>query len=210
MREISEAERPSEKPVVEPRQRRAKATYRALLAAAQKILSEQGLEALNSNAIVEVAGMTAPTFYRYFEDKHAILAVLGRELMDLQNAALEAAAPGAPAEPESLTDLTKGLLWRMLEVTELFEGGYAVMVSLRAIPSLRPIRLESHTYVSEIMTDQYMQVFPDVPREEVYDRCRLACEISYSTIEMLLETSECDRERIIGRAADAVYTALRP
>ena len=203
-------EKSQEKPVVEPRQKRAKATYRGLLAAAQKILNEQGLEALNSNAIVELAGLTAPTFYRYFEDKHAILAVLGRELMDTQNAILETASTDILEGPEELTARTKALLWQTLEITEAFEGGYALMVSLRAIPSLRPIRLSSHTHVARFLTGRYLELYPDAASDDAYDRCRLAVEIGYASIEMLLETSECDRERVIGRTADAIHAVLFP
>ena len=205
MKEISSPE----KPVVEPRQRRAKETYRSLLAAAQRILNEEGLEALNSNAIVERAGLTAPTFYRYFEDKHAILAVLGRELMDAQNAALEVAAREMLDDPDRLAAGTESLLWRTLEITEGFEGGYALIVSLRAIPALRPIRLYSHTYVAEYLTERYRETFPDVGHEEAYDRCRLAVEIGYAAIEMLLETAECDRARVIERTGAAVEAVLR-
>jgi len=117
----------SEKPVVEPRQSRSKATYRSLLAAAQKILVEEGLEGLNSNAIVERAGLTAPAFYRYFEDKHAMLAALGRNLMNAQNAVLETALADVAELPGALVDQTRALLWRTLKVTEAFEGGYALI-----------------------------------------------------------------------------------
>ncbi|NIJ41898.1 AcrR family transcriptional regulator [Parvibaculum indicum] len=210
MKEISVPESLSERPVVEPRQRRAKATYRSLLGAAQQILAEEGLEALNSNAIVERAGLTAPTFYRYFEDKHAILAVLGRELMEAQNAALETAAADMPEAPGELARLSRDLLRRTLEITETFEGGYALMVSLRAIPSLRPIRLASHAYVAEILTGRFLEAFPEVPRADAYDRCRLSVEIGYAAVEMLLETAECDRERVLERTAEAVRAAIEP
>lgn len=198
----------SEKPVVEPRQSRSKATYRSLLAAAQKILVEDGLEGLNSNAIVERAGLTAPAFYRYFEDKHAMLAALGRNLMNAQNAVLETALADDAELPGALVDQTRALLWRTLKVTEAFEGGYALMVSLRAIPALRSIRLESHTHVAQIMAERYLEANPHIPRDEAYDRCRLANEIGYACVEMLLETDECDRARVVDRTAKAIDAVL--
>ena len=210
MKETSAPESLQEKPVVEPRQRRAKATYRSLLAAAQQILSEAGLEALNSNAIVERAGLTAPTFYRYFEDKHAILAVLGRELMEAQNAALGESPVDMSEEPGAQLVRTRELLRRTLEITETFEGGYALIVSLRAIPSLRPIRLSSHAYVAGFLTDRVLEAFPDIARDDAYDRCRLAVELGYASVEMLLETAECDRERVIDRAARAIRAVIAP
>ncbi len=198
------------KPLVEPSQKRAKATYRSLLQAAQRILGEEGYEALNSNAIAERAGLTPPAFYRYFENKHSILAVLGHQLMDAQNAVVEdLLARGADIGAPSLEE-TAALLRRTLEVTETFEGGYALMVSLRAIPALSEIRLSSHSHVATLTTGRYLELNPSVARNEAYDRCRLASEIGYACVEMLLETEECDRERVIGRTAEAIRAVLRP
>ena len=195
------------RPLVEPRQKRAKETYRSLLGAAQEILSQEGLEALNSNAIVERAGTTAPSFYRYFENKHGILAVLGTQLMENQDEVVLEGL-GAMQATGDTTGQAEALLWRTLEVTEAFEGGYALMVSLRAIPALQTIRLASHHMVASRLADRYLQLRPDVPRDEAYDRCRLANELGYACMEMLLETSDCDRERVIRLTAEAINTVL--
>ena len=192
------------KPLVEPSQKRANETYRSLLRAAQEVLSEGGIEALNSNAIVEQAGLTAPAFYRYFENKHSILAVLGRQLMDTQNAIAENTLSLDGSADGGFLEQTEILLRKTLEVTEAFKGGYALMVSLRAIPALRPIRLSSHSYVAQRLTDRYLDVYPDVVPDDAYDRFRLAIEIGYACIEMLLETDECNRERVIARTAVAI------
>lgn len=192
------------KPLVEPSQKRAKETYRSLLRAAQEVLNEGGIEALNSNAIVEQAGLTAPAFYRYFENKHSILAVLGRQLMDTQNAIAENTLSLDGSAEGGFLEQTEILLRKTLEVTEAFKGGYALMVSLRAIPALRPIRLSSHSYVAQRLTDRYLDVYPDVVPDDAYDRFRLAIEIGYACIEMLLETDECNRERVIARTAVAI------
>lgn len=199
----------SVKPLVKPSQKRAKETYRSLLDAAQRILSEDGLEALNSNAIVELAGLTAPAFYRYFENKHGILAVLGSQLMDAQNAVVEEMLAHDRKRDMSFLEQTDALLRQTLDVTEEFKGGYALMVSLRAIPSLRTIRLSSHTHVATLLTERYLEINPDVTRDDAYDRCRLASEIGYACVEMLLETSECNRERVIERTAEAIRAVLR-
>ena len=52
-----------------------------LIAAAQDLLADKGLAAFNSNAIVERAGVTPPTFYHYFANKQALLRELGERLM---------------------------------------------------------------------------------------------------------------------------------
>jgi len=196
-------------PLVEPTQKRAKETYRSLLRAAQEIIAGEGFEALNSNAIVERAGLTPPAFYRYFENKHGILAVLGRQLMDAQNAAVEDLLSHEGWAGRNALEETRSLLRETLKATETFKGGYALMVSLRAIPDLREIRLSSHTHVATQMTGRYLALNPDADHGDVYDRFRLASEIGYACVEMLLETDECNRDRIIDRAAEAITSLLR-
>jgi AcrR family transcriptional regulator len=197
-------------PLVEPTQKRAKETYRSLLRAAQEIIAEDGFEALNSNAIVDRAGLTPPAFYRYFENKHSILAVLGRQLMDAQNAIVGELLSRDGWTGKRALEETRSLVRGTLKVTEGFKGGYALMVSLRAIPALREIRLSSHSHVAAQMTERYLEIDRNADRAEIYDRFRLASEIGYASVEMLLETDECDRERIIGRTAEAIRAVLTP
>ena len=64
----------------DPRQERAKATIEAILEAAARIL-ERG-EALNTNRIAEVAGISIGTLYQYFKNKNQILVAIARRQFD--------------------------------------------------------------------------------------------------------------------------------
>jgi AcrR family transcriptional regulator len=61
-----------------PVQSRSKETCEAILAAAARILEERGLEAANTNAIAELAGVGVGSLYQYFPGKEAIFAELIR------------------------------------------------------------------------------------------------------------------------------------
>jgi AcrR family transcriptional regulator len=50
-------------------QERARATYRALLAAARAVFAARGYDRTQAPEIAEHAGVSVGTFYRYFEDK---------------------------------------------------------------------------------------------------------------------------------------------
>jgi len=64
-----------------PRQARAEETVAAILEAAAQVLEAGGLDAFNTNAVAERAGVSVGTLYQYFADKGAILkAVAQREL----------------------------------------------------------------------------------------------------------------------------------
>ena len=61
-----------------PRQARAAATFDAILEAAARILETNGFDAVNTNAVAELAGVSVGSLYQYFPTKESILAELVR------------------------------------------------------------------------------------------------------------------------------------
>jgi AcrR family transcriptional regulator len=59
-----------------PQQERARLTAGSVLDAAVKVLVREGIEALTTNRIAEVAGVSIGSVYQYFPDKHAIFEAL--------------------------------------------------------------------------------------------------------------------------------------
>lgn len=67
-----------------PAQERARQTFERLLDAAAAILDEEGLPALNTNAVAARAGLTVPALYRYFPDKAAVLVALAERYLEAE------------------------------------------------------------------------------------------------------------------------------
>jgi AcrR family transcriptional regulator len=61
-----------------PKQRRALQTVDAVLDAVIRILKREGLDAVTTNRIAEVAGVSIGSLYQYFPDKRAIFEALHR------------------------------------------------------------------------------------------------------------------------------------
>jgi AcrR family transcriptional regulator len=59
-----------------PRQARSRERVSKILAAAQRLLVEEGPESLNTNRIATEAGVAVGSVYEYFPDKHAIAMAL--------------------------------------------------------------------------------------------------------------------------------------
>lgn len=193
-------------PVKAPRQARAQVTYERLIVAAQVILERGGLEAVNSNAVAAEAGATPPSFYRYFRNKHDLLAELGRRLMTAQNQIVERRFE-AVSRPRPLdTETLERVLFDTLTVTRDFQGGRAIISSLRALPELLPIRLESHAHVARLIAAQSSST--SRARADAYARARLAVELGYAAIEMLLEVPDLDARRVLRSTARAVEACL--
>jgi len=64
-----------------PHQARAAATVAAILEASAQILEAGGIEAFNTNAVAERAGVSIGTLYQYFKDKNAIVVALAKREM---------------------------------------------------------------------------------------------------------------------------------
>jgi AcrR family transcriptional regulator len=62
----------------QPKQRRARQTVEAMLDAVAKIVKREGVKAVTTNRIAEVAGVSIGSVYQYFPDKRAIFVALHR------------------------------------------------------------------------------------------------------------------------------------
>jgi AcrR family transcriptional regulator len=60
----------------QPQQRRARETVSAILDAVVRVLKRQGIAAVTTNRIAEVAGVSIGSVYQYFPDKRAIYVAL--------------------------------------------------------------------------------------------------------------------------------------
>ncbi len=171
-----------------PQQARAQATFEKLIEAAQALLEESGIEALTSNAVVEKAGMTPPAFYRYFPNKHALLEELGRRLMERQNDIILEMQLDRPLTRDEFIAISKKMLERTVDVTRKFRGGYALLVSLRAIPELQHVRLISHEDMATVLADRAPAMGVGGTKRQLLAKSRLAIEVGYAALEMLFET----------------------
>ncbi|HMG84094.1 MAG TPA: TetR/AcrR family transcriptional regulator [Terracidiphilus sp.] len=68
--------RPVEPPRRQPQQLRARQTVDAILEAVIRILKREGTDAVTTNRIAEIAGVSIGSVYQYFPDKRAIFAAL--------------------------------------------------------------------------------------------------------------------------------------
>ncbi len=199
----------SELPVATPVQPRAKKTYESLLLAAQDILAEAGYDALNSNAVAERAGLTPPSFYRYFKDKHMLLTVLTGRLLDAQQVIAETYLQPADESFASSVDAIERMMIADIELIRSFTAGRELLVLMRALPELREIRLATHQRMSQQLAEVTRDVYyPHLTAAEVRIRTRLATELYFSTLEMLFETSFRHQPEIVRRAAIAVEAAI--
>ena len=169
-----------------PTQKRARETFDLILSTAGELLEEVGFDKLNTNLICDRAGLTPPAVYRYFPNKYAVLCELGESLMERQNERLLLWLKKHENSPIGEDENYKMLL-EQYQIVKSQVGGKWILRSLRSIPVLSEIRLQSNRFIVEKITARHMQRFPDSNCNRVKHLIRITSESSYAVIEMLMD-----------------------
>jgi len=96
-----------------PKQRRARQTVDAVLDAAVRVLKREGFNAITTNRIAEVAGVSIGSVYQYFPDKRAIFVALHQRHVDQIDRMVETKLIEHAAS--SLDDLVRAMVEGMIE-----------------------------------------------------------------------------------------------
>lgn len=182
--------------------RRASPTRDRLLDTAGALLAEVGMERISTNMICARAGLTPPALYYYFADKYAVVTALGERLMERQNDVLiQWLARHAGGGIADYNDNIADLLRATAEVTEAEPGGVWIERALHSSPHLEHVRVESHRFVADRLTDAYAPLLPMRTREEIWLRMRMTVEFGYVTVEMLHAETGAPRDKVIAETA---------
>jgi len=100
----------------QPRQRRARQTVDAVLDAVVRVLKRDGFDAVTTNRIAEVAGVSIGSVYQYFPDKRAIFVALHQRHVDRIDRMVETRLVEHAAS--SLEDLMRAMVEGMIEAHE--------------------------------------------------------------------------------------------
>jgi len=193
-----------------PTQTRALETCERILDAAANLLGEVGIERLSTNLICERAGLSPPALYRYYPNKYAVLAELGVRLMMSQNDLLEQwATPATLRLPAAKFEARiRRLFLDTLEITRKATAGEWITRALRAVPSLAPVRIESHEHVTGLLVATFAIAYPLVPQARVRLVSRLAIEVMYSAQELLVDDATLDAVEVATVMSHMVTTQV--
>ena len=183
-------------------------TRQKLISAGQRLLAQAGYEAVNSNAVAKGAGVTPPIFYRHFADKYDLLKTIGERLMEVQNEIILGPVTPAMDDVDAQMQQIRSRFEHVLDVTKAFEGAHAILVAMRAIPELFPVRLTSHEETARAMVASLALSVPDAEKDELYIRARVAMEIGHGLVEMLCEQNFRGRVRIVSIGVTSIHAAL--
>jgi AcrR family transcriptional regulator len=111
----------------QPKQRRACQTVDAILEAVIRILKREGVDALTTNRIAEVAGVSIGSVYQYFPDKRAILVALHqRHIEEIDRMVKSTLVRHAES---SLDELMRAMIGAMIDAHTTDPKLYEVMLT---------------------------------------------------------------------------------
>jgi len=100
-------------PRKQPLQKRAEATYEAIMRATARILVKRGYDKTTTNHIAEGAGVSVGSLYQYFPNKEAIVAALLDEHLAETQEFLRRGTANALGQP--LEEAARGLIQGLLD-----------------------------------------------------------------------------------------------
>lgn len=190
---------------IRPLQDRSRATFELILVVAGDLVAELGFERLTTNRICEAAGLTPPALYRYFPNKYAVLAELGRRLMWAQDIDvlkfIDDGGGGGCGDIELQVARLVDSMQRTVKHTRNAPGGVWVMRALRALPMLHHVRLRSRDMVAERLRQEWRGRGWKASDAELELASRLTIELLYSATEMVIEEPRMDERKTLEGAA---------
>jgi AcrR family transcriptional regulator len=193
----------------QPVQQRSVETFELILEVTARLLGDVGVERLSTNLICERAGLSPPALYRYFPNKYAILKELGERLMKRQNEAYRAWLEqerkldydgSREASIRGLRDMQAAIN----AATLAFPGAVWIMRALRAVPTLRHIRLDSHEDVAATTFKGLRDRYPNADEDALRVAMRLSTEVMYAATEMVVDNPQIDGDTINTEVAEMV------
>ncbi|MGW8354621.1 TetR/AcrR family transcriptional regulator [Streptomyces wedmorensis] len=142
---MTEASRPRVRR--EPQQARSRARVEAILTAADRILSQEGYEALTMRRIAEESGAPVGSIYQFYPDKGAVVDALGRRYLLAFASAIDEIVERAVSG--ELTDLVGTMVDVYAELFRSQPGGMVLWAGRHLSPELARADEASNTLIAD-------------------------------------------------------------
>lgn len=121
-----------------PSQQRSVETFQLVLDTAAMLLERHGFSGFTTNLLADEAGVTVRAVYRYFPNKHAVVAELAQQMTGRWRAAVAQVGDLADASL-AWTELWPAYLNAYVAAVRATPGARAVLTAMRDDPELRAV-----------------------------------------------------------------------
>ena len=187
-----------------PIQGRSALTFDLILDTAGMVLDEVGFEAFSTNAVSERSGVSIRAIYRYFPNKHAIVAELAERMAvrwrDAVDAAGDLADPAVPWEP-----IWRGYIESFVQAVRSTPGGRAVLMAMRDDPTLRRVDDRANERYIVGIDGALRARRPDLSNSESQ---AIATVLMHSTVAVLDDAIGSSSEMTLVAALERMHLSL--
>lgn len=175
------------RPRKRPAQARSRATVEAILAAAARVLVDEGFERATTNRVAEVAGVSIGSLYQYFPNKDALLATLAEHHMQAMLSQLMRMAESLADAP--LEDAVRAYVRAML-------AAHAVDPELHRVLTEQVPRIAGLDRVREVQAEAetVVQAYLEGHRDRLRPKdLRVATFVIVTSVEAVTHAAVLDR-----------------
>jgi AcrR family transcriptional regulator len=178
-----------------PSQDRSRETFEAICAAAADLIAEEGITALNTNAVAQRAGVSITSVYAYFPDKWAIVQELFDRFERLRIEYLEAAFVGLQTAADWRVGLTAA--WHALVRFRVeVPGGVALRKAVDATTRLGEIDRAWSDKAARDFAVVIRARRPEVGAEEAYRTAWAATVVAGALLDDVCVTGQIDEVKL--------------
>lgn len=193
-----------------PTQARSQESFDKILDATAALLDELGLDGMSTNLVAERAGVRVRTVYRYFPNKHALVAALFRRQTRQANRILLFGV-GKLADPnkdwqEALRALVRDYFEAMLDSP----GWLTVRRTVMASPALAQLAREAVVEPTQALEEVLARRGVSVRRERLAIITELVQQMSTAGVDLAIRHRRARRQAIIEELGNALVRYLAP
>ncbi|MFJ7067642.1 TetR/AcrR family transcriptional regulator [Streptomyces sp. NPDC101115] len=194
----------------QPQQARSRARVEAVLAAADRILSQEGYEALTMRRIAEESGAPVGSIYQFYPDKSAVVDALGRRYLEAFRTAIDDLVERAVEH--GLPDLVGTMVDVYADLFRTQPGGMALWAGRHLSPELARADEASNALIAEGLQRIVEHLTGRAGGEQVRRATRMVVWAANAVLhEVFKGAGEPDLETVdeLKRMLDAYWEDLR-
>lgn len=179
-----------------PAQSRSAATFQLVLDTTARLLEAHGFDALTTNLVAQESGVSVRAIYRYFPNKHAIVAELAQQMSEEWRGAVAERGDFADRSVPWAT-LWDGYIDAFVDAVRATRGARAVLAAMREDPLLRRVDEIANTrYVDGIATALITRR-PTLRADEARAAATVLMRSMVSVLDEAFESDERSARRLI-------------
>jgi AcrR family transcriptional regulator len=179
-----------------PTQRRARDTVESILNSAAELIDEVGVDGFNTNLLARRTGIRVRTVYRYFPNRHAVLAALVFHLYEESNESLDTLDELADPRRDWRA-VVNHWLDQVVEWTVERPGAALIAGSMMGIPELMDIHVQKLEDDARKLAETLRARGVDRDDERLYALSRTMLEVQDTLVSLALEQKREQRPAIL-------------